>query len=209
MHGTHGHQSTPVRSPGAPGRTTPRAAVAARTAGRAGLALLPAVAAFASVLAGAAPAAAGDSDRLELHPRTATPGSHVTAVTTACGRDGHGTGDANSMRGGGDFPMRRGERHGEHEGREGHDRREGHEGLTGRFQVPHGTREGTYRISVSCENGRWVESELRVAHHPTGPVHTGAGGAAGTDTAQLAAGIGVLGAAGFGALWLRRRAGAR
>ncbi|GAA2984796.1 hypothetical protein [Streptomyces fulvorobeus] len=154
---------------------------------------------------------AGDLGRLEITPATATPGATVTVNTTACGPDGMGIGDANSLDAG-DFELSPGTHK---------------EAAIGRFTVPHDTKPGTYRIGVSCDNGKEAAGDLEVTggggHHkpdphkpdpyrpdhdrPAGHVRTGVGGSVGPDTTQMAAGAGVIAAAAVGgALLVRRRA---
>lgn len=126
--------------------------------------------------------------------------------TTACGPNGSGIGDANSLDAG-DFEVSAGTHK---------------EVVVGRFTVPHDTKPGTYGIGVVCDNGKEAGGDLEVtkgggspkpepyesAHHrPSGHVRTGVGGSVGPDTAQIAAGAGVLVAAAVGGtLLLRRRA---
>ncbi|WP_328721854.1 hypothetical protein OHT52_21735 [Streptomyces sp. NBC_00247] len=145
-----------------------------------------------------------DRGRLELTPSTAVPGAKVTAETTACGKNGSGVGDANSL-GAGDFELYPGS---------------GKDVVTGHFTVPRGTRTGTYDIAVACDNGKDARGRLTVTggsggheqdqgqgqdQQPWGHVQTGVGGSVGPDHTRIAAGFGVLGAAGAGALWTARR----
>lgn len=148
---------------------------------------------------------AGDLGRLEITPATATPGATVTVNTTACGPNGSGIGDANSLDAG-DFEVSAGTHK---------------EVVVGRFTVPHDTRPGTYGIGVVCDNGKEAGGDLEVTkgggshrpdplkpdhHRPSGHVRTGVGGSVGPDTAQIAAGVGVIAAAAVGgALLMRRR----
>ncbi|RCH69289.1 hypothetical protein DT019_05065 [Streptomyces sp. SDr-06] len=83
---------------------------------------------------------------LELWPSSASPGTTVTANTTACGSAARGTGDANAV-GAGDFQMSVSTHK---------------EVLAGQFQVAPRAQPGTFRISVSCENGKVVEAQLTV-----------------------------------------------
>ncbi|MFF7363238.1 hypothetical protein [Streptomyces sp. NPDC008125] len=190
-----------------PLRSTPRTAVTLAAAATFGLTLL-------------APAAvAGDADRdrgrLELTPATAVPGAKVTVKTTACGKGGSGVGDANSLDAG-DFDLYPGD---------------GKDTAVGHFTVPRDTRPGTYGISVACDNGKDAKGELQVTggsgsgdheqgqdqgqgqgqgqgedgRQPWGHVQTGVGGSVGPDSTRIAAGFGVLGAAGAGAVWMVRR----
>ncbi|OII67062.1 hypothetical protein, partial [Streptomyces sp. CC77] len=148
----------------------------------------------------AAPAAhAGESGALEVNPATATPGTKVTVSTRACGPDGHGVGDAQSL-GAGDFKLRPGTPK---------------ELAVGRFTVPDHTKPGTYGIAVACDNGKTAAGDLVVeakhdggGHQPTrapehdmphGHVKTGVGGSVGTDPARIAAGAALLAAAAGGA----------
>ncbi|EST22608.1 hypothetical protein [Streptomyces niveus] len=152
----------------------------------------------------AAPAFAGDDwdhdrdrdrdrNRLDLYPSTSAPGATVTVNTTACGKDGHGKGDASSL-GAGEFHLRPGDYK---------------DIVVGQFRVPENTRAGNYRIFVRCENGREARGELTVEHHreqqPSGHVRTGVGGSVGPDTTQIAAGAAILAAAAVGGTWLLRR----
>lgn len=148
-----------------------------------------------------APALAGDWDqdrdhdrgRLDLYPSASAPGATVTVNTTACGKGGHGKGDAGSL-GAGDFPLRPGDYK---------------DIVVGQFRVPENTRAGTYGIFVRCENGREARGDLTVEHHrdqqPSGHVKTGVGGSVGPDITQIAAGAAVLAAVAVGGTWLLRR----
>ncbi|MGW2279328.1 hypothetical protein [Streptomyces sp. NPDC001770] len=183
-----------------PLRSTAGTAVALAATATFGLALL-------------APAAyAGDADRdrgrLELTPATAVPGAKVTVKTTACGKNGSGVGDANSLDAG-DFDLYPGD---------------GKDVAVGHFTVPRDTRPGTYGIAVACDNGKDAKGDLLVTgggsgdhdqgqdqgqgedgRQPWGHVQTGVGGSVGPDSTRIAAGFGVLGAAGAGAVWMVRR----
>lgn len=148
-----------------------------------------------------APALAGDWDqdrdhdrgRPDLYPSASAPGATVTVNTTACGKGGHGKGDAGSL-GAGEFPLRPGDYK---------------DIVVGQFRVPENTRAGTYGIFVRCENGREARGDLTVEHHrdqqPSGHVKTGVGGSVGPDTTQIAAGAAVLAAVAVGGTWLLRR----
>ncbi|MFC9246369.1 hypothetical protein ACFT7S_20980 [Streptomyces sp. NPDC057136] len=149
---------------------------------------------------------AGDLGKLEITPATATPGATVTVNTTACGPDGSGIGDANSLDAG-DFELSPGTHK---------------KVVVGQFTVPHDTKPGTYGIGVSCDNGKEAGGDLEVTagggshkpdplrpdrDQPAGHVRTGVGGSVGPDTTQIAAGVGVIAAAAVGgALLMRRRA---
>ncbi|GGU40723.1 hypothetical protein [Streptomyces lavendofoliae] len=167
----------------------------------------------------ASPAAyAGDLGRLEVYPSTAKPGETVTVNTTACGKKGHGIGDAQSL-GAGDFELSQGTHK---------------ELVVGRFTVPSRTKPGTYAIAVACDNGKTATGDLVVedggghtsggqdsgghssgghssgghdqgGHEPSGHVKTGVGGSVGPDTTQIAAGAAVLAASAAGGVWLLRR----
>ncbi|RPK65289.1 hypothetical protein EES43_08290 [Streptomyces sp. ADI96-02] len=155
-------------------------------------------------LAVAPSAYAGDFGRLELTPATAVPGAKVTVNTTACGPRGSGIGDANALDAG-DFEVRSGEQK---------------EVAVGRFTVPHETRPGSYEIVVSCDNGKEAVGDLEVIgggrperpdherpdqERPSGHVRTGVGGSVRPDSTQVALGVGVIGMAAVGGLWLLRR----
>ncbi|QIP86598.1 hypothetical protein GLX30_24170 [Streptomyces sp. Tu 2975] len=135
---------------------------------------------------------ASDFGELEVYPSPATPGTEITVNTTACGKNGHGVGDARSL-GAGEFKLRPGTHK---------------EVAVGRFTVPEDTRPGTYGIEVRCKNGKEAAGDLEVRHRePSGHVRTGVGGSVGPDTTQIAAGAAVLTAAAVGGtLHLRRRA---
>ncbi|KOX30838.1 MULTISPECIES: hypothetical protein [unclassified Streptomyces] len=153
----------------------------------------------AAIGAFAVPAAhAGEewNGSLEIYPSSASPGTTVTVNTLACGKNGRGVGDANSL-GAGDFHLRPSTHK---------------EVVVGQFTVPQHARAGTYGISVACDNGKTARGDLTVTHRrPSGHVQTGVGGSVGPDTTQVAAGAAVLAATAVGgALFLRRRAsGAR
>ncbi|MCT4352807.1 hypothetical protein M5362_06640 [Streptomyces sp. Je 1-79] len=139
---------------------------------------------------GAPAAYAGDSGTLEVYPSSATPGTTVTVNTLACGKHGHGVGDAQSL-GAGDFQLNPSTHK---------------EVVVGQFTVPHHAKAGTYWISVACDNGKTARGELEVKHKtPSGHVSTGVGGSVGPDTTQIAAGAAVLAAAAVGGTWLLRR----
>ncbi|WP_127465590.1 hypothetical protein [Streptomyces sp. B27] len=148
----------------------------------------------------AAPSAYADNfGRLEITPATAPPGATVTANTTACGPKGSGIGDANSLDAG-DFELRRGTHK---------------EVLVGQFRVPHDTRAGVYEIVVTCDNGKDAVGDLKVIgggkhekpdhQRPSGHVRTGVGGSVEPNSTQVALGVGVIGLAAVGGLWLLRR----
>ncbi|MFJ1592495.1 hypothetical protein ACIOD0_19930 [Kitasatospora albolonga] len=147
----------------------------------------------------AAPSAYADSfGRLEITPATAPPGAKVTVNTTACGPKGSGVGDANSLHAG-DFEVRRGTHK---------------EVLVGQFTVPHDTRPGVYEVIVSCDNGKDAVGDLKVIgggkhtpdhDRPSGHVRTGVGGSVEPNSTQVALGVGVIGMAAVGGLWLLRR----
>ncbi|MGW2511928.1 hypothetical protein ACWC0A_21450 [Streptomyces scopuliridis] len=131
----------------------------------------------------------GKPGRLELSPKHVRPGTTVIAKTTACGRDGHGRGFAQSV-GAGEFGLDRAHK----------------EAVVGEFRVARHARTGTHTIRVRCDNGREAHGELFVEHGgPTGHVRTGVGGSVAPDTTQIAAGVAVLAAAAVGGTWLLRR----
>ncbi|ORT61891.1 hypothetical protein [Streptomyces sp. CB03238] len=170
---------------------------------------------------GAYAAYAGDFGKLEVYPSTAGPGETVTVNTTACGKKGHGIGDAESL-GAGEFELSPGTHK---------------EVVVGQFRVPAHTKPGTYAISVACDNGKTASGDLVVKHGgghssggtgghdsgghssgghdqgghdqgghvPSGHVKTGVGGSVGPDTTQIAAGVAVLAASAVGGVWLLRR----
>ncbi|PCG87766.1 hypothetical protein CIB93_01620 [Streptomyces sp. WZ.A104] len=142
----------------------------------------------------AAPSAyAGDVGRLEITPSTATPGATVTVNTTLCGPKG-GDGDASDLNAE-DFRVRPGTHK---------------EDSVGQFTVPHDTRPGTYEVFVFCHNGKDAAGSLKVIgggrhEKPSGHVRTGVGGSVEPDSTQVALGVGVIGLAAVGGLWLLRR----
>uniref|UniRef100_A0AAU2VGT4 Secreted protein n=1 Tax=Streptomyces sp. NBC_00003 TaxID=2903608 RepID=A0AAU2VGT4_9ACTN len=89
----------------------------------------------------------GGGGSLELWPTSASPGTTVTANTAACGSAGRATGDANTV-GAGDFPMSAATHK---------------EVIAGQFQVASHAKPGSFRIRVSCENGKVVDAQLTVA----------------------------------------------
>ncbi|MEU4063981.1 hypothetical protein AB0F25_16360 [Streptomyces wedmorensis] len=130
------------------------------------------------------------SESLEIFPSSASPGTTVTVNTLACGKHGHGVGDANSL-GAGEFQLNPSTHK---------------EVVVGQFTVPHHAKPGSYWISVACDNGRTARGDLIVKHRsPSGHVQTGVGGSVGPDTAQITAGAAVLAAAAVGGVWLLRR----
>ncbi|QGV80748.1 hypothetical protein [Streptomyces ficellus] len=149
---------------------------------------------------------AGDFGKLEVYPSTAKPGETVTVNTTACGKKGHGIGDAESL-GAGEFELSPGTHK---------------DVVVGRFTVPSHTKPGTYSIAVACDNGKTATGDLIVerghdsgghssgghdsgGHVPSGHVKTGVGGSVGPDSTQIAAGVAVLAASAVGGAWLLRR----
>ncbi|MER7515698.1 hypothetical protein [Streptomyces sp. NPDC126499] len=132
----------------------------------------------------------GKTEVLEVFPSPADPGTIVTVNTLACGKHGHGVGDANAL-GAGEFQLSPSTHK---------------EVVVGQFTVPHHAKAGTYWISVACDNGKTARGELVVKHKkPSGHVQTGVGGSVGPDHAQIAAGAAVLAAAAVGGTWLLRR----
>ncbi|MFD8010781.1 hypothetical protein [Streptomyces sp. NPDC058955] len=127
---------------------------------------------------------------LEIYPSSASPGTTVTVNTLACGKNGHGVGDANSV-GAGEFQLSPSTHK---------------EVVVGQFTLPQHAKPGTHWIAVACDNGRTARGELTVKHRePSGHVKTGVGGSIGPDTAQVTAGAAVLAAAAVGGVWLMRR----
>ncbi|GBQ00158.1 hypothetical protein SSP531S_15680 [Streptomyces spongiicola] len=164
----------------------------------------------ARLLAGPAPAAAcvgaaagssaraADPGTLALTPSSTTAGASVTASTTACGRRGHGTGDAGSL-GAERFDLAPGA---------GEGAAAAAAAAAGGFTVPEDTEPGTYTVSVLCDNGSKAYGDLVVrahGHEPSGHVKTGVGGSVGPDITQITAGAAVLAAAAVGGTWLLRR----
>ncbi|MET9346885.1 hypothetical protein [Streptomyces termitum] len=148
--------------------------------------------AFAALGAFAAPGAYANNnpEPLEIYPSTASPGTTVTVNTLACGKDGHGVGDANAL-GAGEFQLNPATHK---------------EVVVGQFTVPEHAKPGVHWIGVACDNGRTARGELTVRHRePSGHVKTGVGGSVGPDTTQVTAGVAVLTAAAVGGVWLLRR----
>ncbi|WP_406508753.1 hypothetical protein [Streptomyces sp. NBC_00212] len=111
--------------------------------------LTSALLASAAVLGPGASLAYANSEpggSLELWPTSAAPGTTVTANTTVCGPAGRATGDANAV-GSGDFPMSVSTHK---------------EVLAGQFQVAPQAKPGSFRIRVSCENGKVADAQLTV-----------------------------------------------
>ncbi|WP_181160649.1 hypothetical protein, partial [Streptomyces solincola] len=105
--------------------------------------------AVVSLGAFAGPAAyAGDRGSLEVYPSPASAGDTVTVNTTACGKNGRGVGDAESL-GAGEFALKPGTHK---------------ETAVGRFRVPKHTKSGSYAIAVACDNGRTATGDLVVKH---------------------------------------------
>lgn len=157
-------------------------------------------AAFAGPVAGAVAAAdlgmpgfaPGDFAPLEVWPKSAAPGTTVTANTSACGHGSRAEGDASTV-GGGRFkllPVTH------------------KEDVVGQFQVSRDTSPGTYEIGATCANGKFATGDVVVTERgPQGHVNTGVGGGTTTtrDPAKIAAGAAVLAAAAVGGTWLLRR----
>ncbi|MFF8377316.1 hypothetical protein ACF07V_14445 [Streptomyces sp. NPDC015661] len=132
----------------------------------------------------------GHRESLEIFPSSASPGETVTVNTLACGKHGHGVGDANSL-GAGEFQLSPSTHK---------------EVVVGQFRVPEHVKAGSYGISVACDNGKTARGDLWVKHRsPSGHVQTGVGGSVGPDTAQVTAGVAVLAAAAVGGVVLLRR----
>ncbi|MEU2229812.1 MULTISPECIES: hypothetical protein [Streptomyces] len=132
----------------------------------------------------------GNHESLEINPSSVSPGETVTVNTLACGKHGHGVGDANSL-GAGEFQLKPSTHK---------------EVVVGQFEVPEHVKAGSYWISVACDNGKTARGDLWVKHRsPSGHVQTGVGGSVGPDTAQVTAGAAVLAAAAVGGVWLLRR----
>lgn len=94
-----------------------------------------------------ASASAGDLDELEVTPGAVRPGAVVTVNTTACGGQGHGTGDASALGGPASFELRP----------------DAHKTVvTGRFTVPHNAQPGTYGLDAQCANGKEAVGDLVV-----------------------------------------------
>ncbi|OEJ26987.1 hypothetical protein AR457_23510 [Streptomyces agglomeratus] len=162
--------------------------------------------------------------KLEVHPATARPGETITVNTTACGTDSSGTGDANSV-GAGDFELRPATHK---EAVAGQftlppDAPEGTHDIAvacdngntaqGTLTVTPGPPEPTHDDPAHHDPTRHEPAEHDPARHepghrpthPTGHVKTGVGGAAGSNTTQIAAGVAVLAATAVGGTWLLRR----
>ncbi|MGI5528646.1 hypothetical protein ACQEVX_14925 [Streptomyces syringium] len=168
----------------------------------------------AVALAGAPALAAGTFEKLEVSPGSVQPGATVTVSTTACGRDGAGTGDASAVGGPASFQLKTGTHK---------------EAVVGQFKAPMSAKPGTYGIGVNCKNGREATGDLVVtkgsdavppapapapspatsspAQAPQGGMKTGVGGASesGSGTAEIAAGAAVLTTAALGGTWFLRR----
>ncbi|MFJ8583844.1 hypothetical protein ACIRD2_04190 [Streptomyces sp. NPDC093595] len=111
---------------------------------------------------------AGDLAALEVYPSSAAPGGTVTVSTTACGKNGHGVGDAGSL-GAGEFKLAPGTHK---------------EVVVGQFKVPSHAKPGTYAINVSCHNGKTATGDLVVVHGGGGK-DTGGKETGGLDTGGL------------------------
>ncbi|GFH34196.1 hypothetical protein [Streptomyces pacificus] len=149
----------------------------------------------APVAACAGAAAAPGAWAADPAPAGSTAGASVTAHTSACGRHGHGAGDAGALDMGGFDPAP-----GAGEGAAG--------SAVGGFTASGDTRPGTYPVSALRDNGKKAPGDLVVRAHgyePSGHVTTGAGGSAGPGVTQIAAGAAVPAAAAVGGTWLLRR----
>ncbi|MEU5431680.1 hypothetical protein AB0H73_39670 [Streptomyces olivoreticuli] len=95
-----------------------------------------------------ASASAGDLDELEVTPGAVRPGAMVTVNTTACGGQGHGTGDASAVGGPAAFELKP----------------TAHKtAVTGHFTVPHNAQPGTYGLGAQCANGKEAAGDVTVA----------------------------------------------
>ncbi|WKK27289.1 hypothetical protein QZH56_17855 [Streptomyces olivoreticuli] len=95
-----------------------------------------------------ASASAGDVGELEVTPGTVRPGAMVTVNTTACGGQGHGTGDASAVGGPATFELRPAE----HKA-----------AATGHFMVPQNAQPGAYGLGAQCANGKEAAGDVTVA----------------------------------------------
>ncbi|MFD4139822.1 hypothetical protein [Streptomyces sp. NPDC058572] len=134
--------------------------------------------------------AAAEESEVSVSPEVAYPGSTVRVSTAVCGPDvGYAKGQAEA---GGQINLLESDREGE---------------LAGEFTVPDGTKGGIYNITVKCPPRTRVETTIEVAHRPSGAVHSGFGGATGTNFTQIAIGSALIaGAAAGGLVMMRRRA---
>ncbi|MCA6093858.1 hypothetical protein LE181_17040 [Streptomyces sp. SCA3-4] len=166
-----------------------------------------------------APALADSFGKLELSPSSVRPGATVTVNTTACGADGHGTGDASAVGGPASFELKPGTHK---------------EDVVGQFTVPESAKPGTYGIGAKCDNGKEATGDLVVtagrgssspsampstarsampsavpstpASPPMGGMKTGAGGTSdGSGTVEIVAGAAVLATAAVAGAWFLRR----
>ncbi|WP_156722725.1 hypothetical protein [Streptomyces apocyni] len=143
----------------------------------------------------ATPALAADPAALEIDPPRATPGTEVTANTTACGAGGTAAGDASAV-GAGAFKLAPSTHQ---------------EDAVGQFKIPTSATPGTYAIRAKCVTGREVSGDLVVTLTapaqvtPKGHVKTGVGGALGPDPVKTAAGVAALAVAAAGGTWLLHR----
>ncbi|MEU9060251.1 sortase [Streptomyces sp. NPDC048430] len=152
----------------------------------AGICLAVGSLALAAPAAGAAADPSGEKT-IRISPAKASPGSEVTVVTRACGKETYGKGTSEA---GGAFHLFEGDRAGV---------------LVGVFDIPAGTRPGTDTVTVKCPPRTRITDTYQISDRaPTGGVDAGFG--APTDqNAQLAAGSVLLAAAAAGGVVRMRR----
>lgn len=134
-------------------------------------------------------AAAADGSDVRIDQRTAYPGSTVTVSTRACGPDeDYGKGWSEAA---GEFHLFAGDEDGV---------------LTGRFQIPEGTRPGSDTVTLKCPPRTKVTETYQVTGRPpSGSVGAGFGPAEDTGMGlALGGGLLVTAAAG-GLVWMLRR----
>ncbi|MEU1310248.1 hypothetical protein ABZ419_15310 [Streptomyces cinnamoneus] len=166
-----------------------------------------------------APALADSFGKLDMSPSSVRPGATVTVNTTACGSDGHGTGDASAVGGPASFELRPGTHK---------------EDVVGQFKVPEAAKPGTYGIGAKCDDGKEATGDLVVtagrgssspsampstmpsampstmpstpASPPMGGMKTGVGGTSDSSgTVEIVAGAAVLATAAVAGAWFLRR----
>ncbi|MFH8591932.1 hypothetical protein [Streptomyces rimosus] len=140
----------------------------------------------------ASSAFAGDFGKIEVTPNPVKAGNSVNLNSSDCGKNGSATVDASTLGAGKVTLSSKGQTHTEN--------------VQGSLRVPSSTKAGNYGIGGKCSNGREITGTVRVSSGPSGKTRTGIGTTSeGSDTTEIAAGVGVLLAAAAGGVWMVRR----
>ncbi|MFJ9575193.1 sortase [Streptomyces sp. NPDC101191] len=147
----------------------------ARTALQAAL-IVGTLALSGSAALAAEPGVGGSASDVRIYPAKASPGTTVTVVTTACGKETYGKGESETA---GQFHLFQGDRPGV---------------LVGTFQVPEGAASGTDTVTLKCPPRIKQTVTYQVSGRPNGAVDAGYGWAAAAEETDSSNGQLVLGA---------------